>query len=319
LKTERAADDVGRSLSILTQLGRLFGERGRQGGRTVPRAFAICVASGKGGTGKSFFTSNLGVHLAAAGRRVLLLDADLGLANLHLLLGVHPRRTLADVVEGRARLGDVIETCPHGPALVPGASGVPRLAAANERDVALLADGVGEIEPHYGVLVLDSAAGLSPLAVALALASRRLVLVTNRDLTALTDAYAFLKTVHRADRALPVGVVVNRARDDEEGRRVFQRLADVAHRFLERPLDHLGTVPEDDAVPRAGLVRTPLLVHAPDSPAAAALRRIGDAIAAELPERSVVEADAFSVRLRRLLVHGVARPRLDVAGATRES
>jgi flagellar biosynthesis protein FlhG len=234
----------------------------------------LCVTSGKGGTGKSVLTSNLAVDLARRGRRVLAIDADLGLANLHLLLGVSPRRNLYHALSGEVPFADLSERGPEGVHLVPGPSGVAELADLSARDLSHL---IGETEraaAGYDAVLVDTAAGISRITMAFLHAAREIVVVTTPDLTAMTDAYATIKTALRHNSPAVVSVVVNRARTSRLGWEVFQTLDGIAGKFLGRRLCYLGYLPDDDTVRRAISAKVPAVVLDPDSAVAQRVREI---------------------------------------------
>ena len=256
---------------------------------TAPFSFAkscparvICVTSGKGGTGKSVLTSNLSTELALRGRRVLAIDADLGLANLHLLLGVSPRRSLYHSLISNLAFREIAERTPTGVWLVPGPSGVAELADLSPRDLAHLVEETARLGAHFDVVLVDTAAGISRMTTAFLNAAREILVVTTPDLTAMTDAYATMKTTLRHNPAAVISVVVNRARTARQGWEVFQTLDGIAGRFMARRLCYLGYLPEDDTVRRSIAAKTPAVQMEPDSAVALRVREIASTL---LPAR----------------------------------
>ena len=244
------------------------------------RAVSLCVASGKGGTGKSVVSAALAQLLAVRGR-TLVLDADLGVGNAHILQDVSPERTLVDVAEGRLSVADVRTACGESVDLIAAGSGVPRMADLTSYEMHLIAHGLDALEPEYAYLVTDCGAGISRQTMAFAEASDLTLIVTTPDLTAMTDAYAFLKVLFArpTSRAL---LVVNRAESEEEAVRVERRIAEVCDRFLGRVPDYGGWIPNDPAVTRAVNHRSSVTVAAPDSEAARALRILAVRVLEEL-------------------------------------
>jgi flagellar biosynthesis protein FlhG len=245
------------------------------------RAASVCIASGKGGTGKSVVSAAL-ARLASAHGRTLLFDADLGVGNAHILQDVSPARTLVDVVEGRVSVSGVRESCAEGLDLVAAGSGVPRMTYLSSYELHLIAHGVSELERDYAYVVVDSAAGISHQTLAFAEASDAVLVVTTPDLTAMTDAYAFLKVLFVRRPDVQAFFVVNRAEDEEEAERVHERIADVTTRFLRREPRFLGWIPQDPAVVRAVNHRASVISAEPDAPAARALRVLGARVLREL-------------------------------------
>ncbi len=243
-------------------LRNLFGrdERKVQG---RPEACVIALASGKGGTGKSFLASNLAVAMYDRGLRVTLVDCDFGLGNDHLLLGVNPRLSVQHYLGGMATIEEVRVRTPYGPWLLPGGSGISRLADMSEEELFLLAKGLSTMATNQDVLLFDASAGISPQSLLTLLASQHVVLVTNPEIAALTDAYALIKCLARQVRRPAITVVVNRIAAAGQGELTFEKLADVSRRFTGLEIHYLGEVPEDPAVTHRRLGQPPLIVSHP--------------------------------------------------------
>jgi len=240
-------------------------ESNGSGRSAASRAHSICVASGKGGTGKSVLAASLSQLLARQGK-LLLVDADLGVGNAHLLQGVAPRHTLMDLVEGRVRPRRVLEHCAGQVDLLAGASGIAHMAELSAQELEHLARGLEELEGEYRYVVVDSAAGVSSQTLAFAVASDLVAIVTTPDLTAMTDAYAFLKAFRSQRPDGEVVLVVNRARDGSEARDVADRIRGVAGRFLGAAPPLAGWLPEDPAVRRCVDQRAPAVRLEPAAP-----------------------------------------------------
>ncbi len=250
-----------------------------------PRPIVVCVTSGKGGTGKSILTSNLAVHLAASGMRVVAVDADMGLANLHLLLGMQPRRTVMDVIEFGATIDDIAEDGPLGVRLAGGGSGRPEMAdlhASRLRRLVAALDAAGD---RADVVLVDTGAGIGRATTSFLYAFEAILVVTSPDLTAMTDGYAVIKNVSRNNRSARIFVVVNRAHSAVEGLEVFSRIERVSQRFLERGLTYLGHVLNDARVSTSVAARLPILLNQPAAPASACLRGVGRALLLEIESR----------------------------------
>ena len=254
--------------------------------RAAPRPLVICVTSGKGGTGKSVLTSNLAVHLAATGRTVMAVDADMGLANLHLLLGVRPERTIADVIERGARLDEIAEMGPVGVRLAAGGSGVPELADMHPARLQRLVEAIDDLGGRTDLVLVDTGAGIGRATTVFLYSLREILVVTTPDLTAMTDAYAVIKNVARNNPAARILVVVNRAGSAVEGLEVFGRIDRISQKFLGRPLLYVGHVLEDPRVPASVAARLPILLNQPAAPAAACQRGVGRALMLEIGARA---------------------------------
>jgi len=237
-------------------------------------AVSIAIASGKGGTGKSFIATNLGVLLHQQGRRIGIVDCDFGLACDHLLLGVSPKLTLQHLVSGKVTARDVRVRTPAGPSLVPGASGVRRMADLTDQELQALGRGLGDLAGLEDVLLLDVGAGIAPQNVMTLLCADHVVLVTEPEIAALTDAYAVIKCVAQLRDAANFSVIVNRVAAPGQGRRTFDKLAEVANRYADVQLWYLGEIASDPAVTQRRLGQLPLACADPKSQTNLALRNI---------------------------------------------
>lgn len=233
------------------------------------RARTILVTSGKGGVGKSNLSLNLALAARNLGRRVLLLDADLGLGNVDILAGVSARYHLADVLSGR---------CPLAQAVVPGPGGIDLLAGGSGLVDLPPVDGLrwrrvlAEVARRdWQLVIVDGGAGLAGTVRPQLLAARELLVVTTGEPTALADAYAVIKLIAARNPGARLWLAANQVRDEREGRAVFERLAAVCSTFLGVRLEHLGSVPFDPRLRAAVRRQVPLLAAAPSSPAARAL------------------------------------------------
>jgi len=239
----------------------------------------IAVTGGKGGVGKSVVCANLAIALAQASRRVLLFDADLGLANADLLLGVRPRHTLRDVLRSDIPLRDAITPGPAGIALVPGSSGFADIANLGAPEQAGIIAGFGSLARDYDVLCVDTGPGLSDSTIRIAAATQQVVVVVCDEPTSLTDAYAIIKVLYEEQGIDRFRVVTNMVRNGD-GAAAWDRLRRVAEKFLPVVLYHEGSIPFDERVVHSVRSRTPVLSTFPRSLAAIALRRLAQRAAA---------------------------------------
>ncbi|MBI4168770.1 MAG: P-loop NTPase [Acidobacteria bacterium] len=255
--------------------------------RAAPPPSIVCVTSGKGGTGKSVITSNLAVHLASAGKRVIAVDADMGLANLHLLLGIHPARSVMEVIENGRTLHEVAESGPAGVRLAAGGSGKPEMADLHPGRLRRLVAAMDESGDEADVVLVDTGAGIGRATTCFLYALGVIVVVTTPDVTAMTDGYAVIKNVVRNNRGASLLLVVNRAASAVEGIEVFMRMDRICQKFLGRSLLYLGHVLEDRRVAASVAARSPVLLDQPASPAAACLRGVGRSLMLNMAERAV--------------------------------
>lgn len=231
----------------------------------------IAVASGKGGVGKTNVTANLAVALAQRGRRVCVLDADLGLANLDVLLGLSPKLSLLHVLRGERRLPEVIVDGPAGIRLIPAASGFEELTALGPEDRLRLLGELDTLDASVDVLLVDTAAGISSNTLYFTAGAAEVLVVLTPEPTALTDAYALVKVLAARYGRREFMVVVNMAANAADADATFSRFARVAQRFLRVQLEYQGWVPYDDALPRSVRHQQPVVLGAPGTPASVAL------------------------------------------------
>ncbi len=236
-------------------------------------ATSIAIASGKGGTGKSFVATSLAVLLHRI-RRTVLVDCDFGLACDHLLLGVKPTLTLQQLLGGQCTLDQALVASPCGPRLLPGASGVRRMATPTDKDLLAFARELGALAQREEALVLDLGAGIAPATVLTMLAADWIVLVTQPEIAALVDAYAVVKCIGQVNKNARFLVLVNRVATPGRGELAFQRLTEVSKQHVGVPLTYLGEIPDDDAVMQHRLGQLPLIATDPEAPTSRALAAI---------------------------------------------
>ena len=245
-------------------------------GRSVqPDAVRIvAVTSGKGGVGKTNFVVNLAVALADAGMRVTILDADLGLANVDVLLGMTVRHNLHHVINGTLSLADIVLPGPRGIEVIPGASGLRDIADMKESARHGLIESLSDAVRDRDLLLIDTAAGVSRNVLDFVLAAQEVILLTVPEPTAMTDAYAMIKLISRSNPDAAVRVVVNQTPNRQEAESVVEQLNLLSRRFLSFSVDPLGYVPYDQSVVKAVRRRQPFVLAYPHSPASAAISSI---------------------------------------------
>src|SRR5687768_17368941 len=240
------------------------------------RASVIAITSGKGGVGKSNVAVNLAIKLSAAGKRVVLLDADLGLANADVLCNVDLPLNLSHVIARKKDLHDVMVKAPGGFRLIGGASGLARMADLTDYERQRIVDALGELEETTDIILIDTGAGISPNVLSFTRAADHVLVLTTPEPTAITDAYAVIKVITRAggDSHLlhgpdkRISLLVNQARSPGEARVVHERIAKVARQFLNVSVLDAGYLFADEQVPFAVRKRTPFVLAAPKCPAA---------------------------------------------------
>lgn len=236
----------------------------------------LAIASGKGGVGKSNLTVNIGRICASRGQAVMLMDADLGLANLDVLLGVRPRYDLYHVISGQRSLEEVVVRTPGDLMLVPAASGVERMAALQPAEHASLIRSFSEMSLPVDVLLIDTAAGINDSVVAFSQASQEVIVVVCDEPASITDAYALIKVLSRDKGVTRFQVVANMVDGASHGLRLYEQLSRVCDQYLQVTPGYLGHIPYDDALRAAVRRRTPVVDAFPASRAVMALQRIVD-------------------------------------------
>jgi flagellar biosynthesis protein FlhG len=240
--------------------------------RSARRAQTIAITSGKGGVGKTNLAVNLATVLAAMRRRVVLLDADLGLANADILCNVQPRFNLAHVVAGQRALAEVLTPVPAGFSLIPGASGLAKMADLTEAERKRIITELEFVDESADALVIDTGAGIGRNVLSFATTADHVVVVTTPEPTAITDAYAVMKVLVRCGTVdgggAKISIMVNMARNRDEALQVYERIASVARQFLKTDVAFSGYVVNDEAVKQAVRKRAPFVQQYPNSAAA---------------------------------------------------
>lgn len=211
----------------------------------------IAVTSGKGGVGKSNVTINLAVSLAQSGESVMVMDADMGLANIDVLLGLSPGLNLSHVINGECSLEETIIEGPAGIKIVPASSGVAAMSDLTPAQNAGVTRSFSELTEPVDTLLIDTAAGLSDSVVSYTRAAREVIVVVCDEPASITDAYAMIKVMHRDYGVERFHVLANQAQGASQGRELYKKLARVSERFLEVTLDYLGCIPYDDCLKKA--------------------------------------------------------------------
>jgi flagellar biosynthesis protein FlhG len=233
------------------------------------------VTSGKGGVGKTNFTVALAIYLRRQGKRVVVIDADFGLANVELIFGVTPKYSLADVLFVDKRLSDVLTEGPLGVLFLSGGSGFGALANISERQMTCLIENFEYLDSVSDIILIDTGAGISKSVVRFVKASNETILITTPEPTSITDVYALIKTVRESGEPIPIfKVVVNKVDSEREGAEVFEKLNGVSKKFMEFALTSLGSVPQDNNLVKAVKRQQPVALCFPDTPFSKSLSEI---------------------------------------------
>lgn len=237
-------------------------------------ARVITVTSGKGGVGKSNVSVNLAIQLSRLGKKVVVMDADFGLANIEVMLGLRPQYNLADAMFHGKNVKDIIAKGPENIGFISGGSGIREMTNLNRDQIQSLVRSMYELDQVADIVIIDTGAGISDSVIDLVLCSSEVLLVATPEPTSITDAYALLKTLCRktdydAGR-MKIKMVGNRTQNDEDGRELFRKLSTVSSKFLQMDLEYLGSVPEDNKMQIAVMKQEPVSIISPNANASRA-------------------------------------------------
>lgn len=227
----------------------------------------IAVTSGKGGVGKTNFTVNLALALAEYGRRIVILDGDLGLANVDVAFGLTARYTIEHLLSGEKTIEEILLMGPRGVGIIPGGSGVQELANLDRDKMTNVLSNLGRLEKMADILIIDTGAGLGNTVTNFLRAADDIIMITTPEPTAITDAYGLLKTLRNVAGEVPIHVIVNRVRTDADAKATFKRLETAVRKFLHGSLNLMGWIYDDPLVGRAVMQQEPLGISFPDSSA----------------------------------------------------
>lgn len=234
----------------------------------------ITVASGKGGVGKSNFTLNFALSLQTLGRKVLVFDADIGMANIDVLMGASSTYNLYHLLYRKKTIHEIVQLGANGLPYIAGGSGMQELFSLSDRDLEYFAVQVDEIAQHVDYIIFDTGAGLSKENMKFIEAADECLIVTTPEPTSITDAYALMKIIHGQEKVTPFRLVVNRVDDEQEAGRVAEKLAGVAKRFLHADIPLLGSISEDPQVSKAVKRQVPYSLAYPNARASRDIQRL---------------------------------------------
>lgn len=241
-------------------------------------ARVITVTSGKGGVGKSNLSVNLGIQLSKMGKRVVILDADFGLANVEVMLGIRPKYNLADLIYGNKSLQEIITAGPEGLMFISGGSGIQELSNITKGQIDFLNRKLYELDEIADIIIIDTGAGITDSVLEFVMASSEVLLVITPEPTSITDAYALLKVLNKREDfnsdLTRIRMIANRIGSQEEGRGLYNKMNLVVEKFLSVRLEYLGGIPQDNNVSRAVMQQKPYSVLYPNSPSSKAVNAL---------------------------------------------
>lgn len=260
-------------------------------------ARVITISSGKGGVGKTNFTVNLGISLAKMGKKVIVIDADLGLSNVDVVLGLIPKYSLNNVLSGDKKIDEVVVDAPGGIQIISGGSGIMNLVDLEKYQLENLVSSLDLIALGSDYILIDTGAGLSSSVMSFIEASNELVMVITPDPTSITDAYAVVKNIHKKDRT--VKVVINRVDSNKEGFEVYHKINSATKKFLNFELESLGFIYEDQSVKKAVRNQKPFILENPNSLASKGIDMIAYNIVNDT--RNLNKINGFSRFINKLI------------------
>ena len=238
----------------------------------------IAVTSGKGGVGKTNVSVNLAVSMASQGKSVVLFDADLGLANVDIALGLKPEYDIRHVISGERTLEEVLVDGPKGVKIVPASSGVAEMANLSAEQQAGLVRAFSELSMPVDTLIVDTGAGIEPAVLTFASACQEIIVVICDEPTSITDAYALIKVLNKDCGVQRFQVLANMVDNETQGRQLFEKISRVADRFLDINLGYVGAIPRDDYLRKAVQQQSPVVQSFPRSQSAKALMKLAKTV-----------------------------------------
>jgi flagellar biosynthesis protein FlhG len=246
--------------------------------RNPAQTRTISITSGKGGVGKTSIVCNLAAMLAKQGQNVLILDGDLGMANVDIMFGARVKNSLKDVLSGSKKIDEVMITLDPRIWLIPGGSGFSDLQNLSDREKRLLLDQMSQLHQHFDYMLIDTAPGIDNNVMYFNTSAQEIYVVVTPDPSSFADAYALIKVLNTYYKEKKFSIIANQVRDEQEGLMVFQRLSDVSQKFLYVSLDYIGAIPNDIGVRRAIKNQQIFIKSMPETPAGIAIRKIADKI-----------------------------------------
>lgn len=250
----------------------------KQNQKNVSNARVIAITSGKGGVGKSSVSINLALQFQRMGKKVVILDADFGLANIEVMFGVIPKYNLSDLMFKGKELKDIITEGPEGVGFISGGSGIAKLVNMDREQIKRLVNKLSELEEIADIVIIDTGAGISSSVMEFLTASPELIIVATPEPTSITDAYALLKALSMnggfQEESTKIKVISNRVSGEQEGKTLFEKLSMVVSKFLQIDLEYLGIIPQDSSITKAVMKQKPVSIMYPNAPSTKMLERI---------------------------------------------
>lgn len=249
-----------------------------QSNQEMSNARVIAVTSGKGGVGKTTMSVNIALELARRGKKVVIFDADFGLANVEVMLGIRPRYNLLDLIHNNKSMTEIITNGPEGIGFISGGSGVSELATLDNNSIKLLISELVKLDQMYDVVIIDTGAGITDSVMEFVMMSPEVLLVVTPEPTSITDSYSLLKVLRRKENFNPIyktiHVIANRVMDESEGDEIYNKINTVSTKFLNTKLQFLGSVYQDKNASMAVIEQKPLIQAYPNTQASRSINNL---------------------------------------------
>ncbi len=259
----------------------------------------ITISSGKGGVGKSSFSVNLAIYLASLKKRVLIIDADFGLANIEVLLGIRPKYNFYHMLKGEKNISEIVVDTNYGIKFISGGNGLKELSNVNSTEIKYFIEQFEYLDKIADIIIVDTGAGISPNVTNFLMASDENIIVTTPEPTSFTDAYTLIKIIKEQNRAIDkLNIVINKADDKYEADRIFTKISHVCNKFLGINIKNLGYIPSDIALIKAIKQQKPAILSFPNSDFAMAIKSIGNRL---INEEQVIDNSGIKNFMQKLM------------------
>ena len=259
----------------------------------------ITISSGKGGVGKSSFSVNLAIYLASLKKRVLIIDADFGLANIEVLLGIRPKYCFYHMLKGEKNISEIVVDTNYGIKFISGGNGLKELSNVNSTEIKYFIEQFEYLDKIADIIIVDTGAGISPNVTNFLMASDENIIVTTPEPTSFTDAYTLIKIIKEQNRAIDkLNIVINKADDKYEADRIFTKISHVCNKFLGINIKNLGYITSDIALIKAIKQQKPAILSFPNSDFAMAIKSIGNRL---INEEQVIDNSGIKNFMQKLM------------------
>lgn len=265
---------------------------------------SIAIVSGKGGVGKSNFSTNFAYALHSRGKKVIIIDMDIGMGNIHILLGMVPQHNLKDYLGGKKELDEVINTTPEGLKFISGGSGLDSVMEWSEGMFERLIEAFQKLQKEFDFILFDMGAGATQSAIELILSVDEIIVISTTEPTSVTDAYSMMKFISLRDPDKTLHIVSNRISRNDDGNDAATRLQFAMRKFLMKETSILGFLPEDPAVHKAVLAQKPFLLLFPNAPVSKRMFAIADTFVDTVTGEERRREDGFLGKLRNIFAKG---------------